>query len=224
MQPKDLKVPFTWDERMPFLQKRVFHIPRFYPNHHLFSFPEWNDAQIFGNQNPVCIEFCSGNGDWVAEKAKAHPEKNWVAVEMRFDRVKKICSKVDKQDLKNLFIVCGEAQVFAKEYLKDACVEEIYINFPDPWPKRRHGKHRLVQPTFVKDLMRILKKGKICTFVTDERLYLNEALSVFLNLARPVFEKPFYKTDCADYGSSWFHELWKQEGKTIYYTQFERCI
>lgn len=220
MKPKDLKAPFLWKERKPVIQNGIFHLPEYYTALQEFCFPQWNE--VFGNTNPVCIEFCAGNGTWIAEKARAEPEKNWVAVEMRFDRVQKIWSKIQNLSLSNLFIVCGEAYNFAHYFVPKASVQEIYINFPDPWPKRRHEKHRLMKTTFLDELALILKEKGSVTFVTDDYVYLESTLHLFQThaLFEPTYPAPYYVTEYSNYGTSWFEDLWREKGKNIQYTRW----
>ena len=89
MKPQDLIIPFSWDERRPCLLDRLWFIPSYYTDYEswkkLFSLTE-----IFPNNNNAIIEYCSGNGQWIIDKAKNHPESNWIAVEKRFDRARKI--------------------------------------------------------------------------------------------------------------------------------------
>lgn len=222
MKPKDLKIVIDAESTLPLLEDRVFFMPRAFLNHDKMLFPPWDDPSLFGNQNPVCIEYCSGNGAWIAEKALQSPEKNWLAVEMRFDRVQKIWSKIKNHQIKNLVVVRAEALSFSRFYLQSSSVDEVYINFPDPWPKRRHEKNRLMNVLFLEELARILKNGKSVTFVTDEEIYLKSTIKNFTR--HPKFQslcgEPHYFTDWEDYGISWFENLWREKGKTIFYTRF----
>lgn len=222
MKPKDLKFAFKWESRRPFLIDRVFYVPQYYFSHHEFSFPNWEDSLIFGNQNPVCIEFCAGNGAWIVQQAKKMTHLNWVAVEKRFDRVRQIWSKIKNEKLTNVFIIHSEAIAFTHNYLPDVSTEEIFINFPDPWPKLRHAKHRLMTPLFFDELARILKRGRKVTFVSDDFNYLTETINFFKK--HPSFEArfmdPYFITKWDNYGNSWFSDLWRKKGKTIRYTQW----
>src|SRR5579872_3724980 len=78
---KDLRIPFTWAERRPILLDRFFYLPKSYDGHERWGVFDWADPQVFGNQQPVIIEYCSGNGQWIGERAKQNPTVNWVAVE-----------------------------------------------------------------------------------------------------------------------------------------------
>lgn len=170
------------------------------------------------------MEYCSGNGDWVVGKALQFPEWNWVAVEKRFDRVRKIWSKMHNQGVKNLLIVCGEAMTFSREYLPDSCVEEIFINFPDPWPKRGHAKHRLIQPSFSEECARVVKQKGNLTLVTDHPDYSSQMIEVMLQSPGWIsrFPSPHYMTEWPGYGGSFFDTLWRAKGLTIHYHQFEK--
>lgn len=226
MKATDLKPFCTFEERRPLLREGVFFVPRHYSTHDQSLLPLF--SELFGNQNPVHVEYCSGNGDWILERALENPEKNWVAVEKRFDRVRKIWAKLRNHQLKNLLVVWGEALTFTQHYLPTSTIEEIHINFPDPWPKARHSKKRLIQPYFLDEMARILEKGKKITFVTDDLAYLQVTISHFREHSHfsPLYPSPFYTVDWKNYGTSWFENLWREKGREILYTQFvkqEEC-
>lgn len=220
MKPKDLKFPFKFEERKPTLINGVFFVPKYYKEHSPSLFPSF--ASLFGNNNPIKIEFCSGNGSWIAEKAKNDPECNYVAIEMRFDRGRKIWSKMINYGLKNLFIVIGEGFTFAQNYLASEIASEIFINFPDPHPKRRHAKHRLIQTDFIKELSRILKTDGKFTFVTDDASYLGETFSLFKENAS--FREGTLFEEIEGYGTSFFDALWRSKGRKIFYFQCRRAL
>lgn len=220
MKPKALKFPYRWEERKPQIVDRVLFVPEYYDHHRDFSCPSWQE--IFGNSNPVTIEFCTGNGTWLAERAK-DSSRNFVAVEWDFERVRKIWSKMKNYNLSNLFIVCGEAQVLVRDYLTGASVDEIYVNFPDPWPKEKHAKNRLFQAPFVRELAKILKLQGQITIVTDDEAYGEQIVREFLSssLWKTVFNEPYFITEWEGYGTSYFDTLWREKGKTIRYFQFK---
>ncbi len=223
MQPKNLKFPYTWEERHPEIKDGVLFVPDHYDQHQEWALPPWEE--IFGNSNPVIIEYCTGNGTWIAEKAK-DKSKNWIAVEWRFERVQKIWSKKKNQQLDNLFIVCGDAQIFIREYLKDQSINGVYVNFPDPWPKERHAKNRLFQTPFMKELSRTAKNGALLTVATDDPPYSEQLREVALGSGEwdPVFEAPHYVTSWEEYGASYFDSLWRGKGREIRYFQFTRKL
>jgi tRNA (guanine-N7-)-methyltransferase len=222
LSPKNLKYPFRWKDRRPYFADKVLYVPDYYPNHGEWRFPGWE--ALFGNAGPVNVEYCSGNGLWIVNKAREFPEKNWVAVEWQFERARKIWSKMKNDNLSNLLIVAGEALTFTQEYIPGGELDEVYVNFPDPWPKERHAKNRLFQEVFIDQLARVLKPQGTLTIATDDVTYsaqIGEKMcqSLFFS-AR--FKAPHYITEWPGYGDSYFDNLWRSQGKTIHYFQFER--
>jgi tRNA (guanine-N7-)-methyltransferase len=219
MKPKHLKFPYRFEQRRPELHDGVLFVPDFYDKHREWNFPTWQE--IFGNSNPVMIEYCTGNGTWIADKAK-DKKCNWVAVEWRFDRVQKIWSKKKNQALDNLLVVCGDAQVFIREYLKDLSVHGVYINFPDPWPKEKHAKNRLFQPSFISQMSRTVCPEGFMIVVTDDHVYAQQITETVLEnrFWEPRLPFPYYKTEWEGYGTSYFDRLWRDKGLEIKYFEF----
>lgn len=221
MKPKDLKMPYTFDERCVFLENGWMGIPSYYSKYEEFSFPGWD--VVFPKSQPIHIEYCSGNGRWIAEMAKRHPDKNWVAVEKRFDRVRKIWAKQQNEGIDNLFIVWGAAELFTKYYVPTASVQGVYINFPDPWPKDRHAKHRIVQTPFISLVEERLTDDGTVQLVTDDPDFMGQMVEVMqASELESSYPKPYYITDHPDYGSSWFEDLWREKGRTIHYLRYGR--
>jgi tRNA (guanine-N7-)-methyltransferase len=220
MKPNDLKRPYSFAERHPFLEDHIFHIPIYYDSYATFSLPPLRE--YFRNDQPVNVEFCSGNGDWIIEKATTQGEINWIAVERRFDRVRKIWSKLKNHQLSNLLIVYGEAFTFAHHYLLSNTIESVFINFPDPWPKVKHAKNRLLQPLFLKELARVLVAHGCLTFVTDDHPYMQQTISLLIknSFFSPCFPVPHHVEDLPNYGKSWFEALWRNKGKKILFARF----
>jgi len=220
MRPKDLKSEYSWQTRRPYVKDGILFVPKHYFEHETFVMPKL--SEIFSNHNPIHIEYCSGNGDWIIEKAKANPEINFIAVEMLFERVRKIYAKRENQGIKNLLIVCGEAQPFTKYYLEPNSTESVYVNFPDPWPKARHAKHRLIQASFLKELLRVMKQGGSFYFTTDDDTYAHSVAQLLSKQQEFAsdYPSPFFRTDIENYGYSFFKELWINKGKTIKYLKF----
>lgn len=224
MKPKDLKCPLKWDDRRPLLHEGVLFVPPYYDRHDEWKKLPWDDTALFGNTHPVSLEYCSGNGDWIIEKAKMDPTRNWIAVEKRFDRVRKIWSKRHNHGVTNLLIVCGEALTFTKHYVFSASIQEMFINFPDPWPKRGHAKHRLIQPTFVEEMARVAQKdGSVC-LVTDDEEYSRQMIREMRNSPhwQSHFPDPYYSSEWPAYGASFFDTLWREKGCTIRYHLFTK--
>jgi tRNA (guanine-N7-)-methyltransferase len=224
MKPKHLKSPRTWETREVIINDRIWYVPEYYDRFQDFKFPGWDAPELFGNKNPVYVEYCSGNGAWIEEKALSNPLVNWVAVEKKFERVRKIWSKIKNSDIKNLIVICGEGFSATTNYFPQASVSQVFINFPDPWPKRIHAKHRIIKPRFVEEMGRILMGQGAITLVTDDPDY--SSIMVECMTGNSSFESicpsPYYQTEHKEYGSSYFDQLWREMGKEIRYHQFHK--
>jgi len=218
----DLRIPFTWTERRPILLDRAMYIPGHYDHHSLWRTLDFSSDELFGNNNPVVIEFCCGNGQWIGEKAKAHPHLNWIGVDKLFERARKVWARIHRESIPNLFAVCSDASVFARHYVKSGSVQAVHINFPDPWPKFRHAKNRLIRKEFLHDLSLILEPGALAHFVTDDAPYLHWMLKELSDSPgwQPVYPAPYYQENLADFGRSFFGDLWAQQGRTIYHVKY----
>lgn len=217
-----MKSPFTWETRRSLICDQVLYVPEYYHKHDEFSFPGWESREVFGREAPLCVEFCTGNGAWIIEKARENPDQNWIAVELQFERVRKIWSKMHNYGLKNLFTVCGEALTFIKHYVQTNTFSSLYVNFPDPWPKEKHAKKRLLAPSFFQELARVAKPESLLTIATDHTEY---AISTIQHLQenrfwQSCYEEPYYKTDYPGYGTSYFDSLFRSQGFDIRYMQY----
>lgn len=204
---KDLKIPFSWEERHPVLLDRFFYLPAMY-DYQKKEFP------FFESDKPIAIEYCSGNGQWIGEKAKRHPEYNWIAVEKRFERARKIWLKLHREGIDNLVVVSGEGLAFTKFYAPK--VVAAYVNFPDPWPKLRHAKHRIMREEFLAEVAKILD-GMI-TCATDDTPYYEEMKLEFAKV--PEFKLLIDEKNWDGYGDSFFKALWQKRGREIHYVAY----
>ncbi|MDE3045664.1 MAG: tRNA (guanosine(46)-N7)-methyltransferase TrmB [Verrucomicrobiota bacterium] len=211
---EDLFIPFSWEERRPIFLERFFYMPKNYE----YQEQRFQWAELFGNEKPVHLEICSGNGQWIGERALQQPEVNWVGVELRFDRARKIWLKSFRENIPNLQVICGEGGAFLRCYAPPASVSQVFINFPDPWPKPRHAKHRIIQVPFLEALHAVVRSGGRVTLATDDVPYRDQMISEFSQVKG---WKRIEETDWSSYGDSYFANLWKGKGRTIYYLQYE---
>lgn len=212
----DLKIPFEWAERHPVLLEKCLYLPSRWEGPHLGS-GIWQEAGVFANPKlPLAVEFCCGNGQWVAAAAAKFPHLNWIAVEMDFYRAKKTWRQIYRSSLPNLFVVCGEALEFSKNYLAEESLSEAWVNFPDPWPKRHHAKHRLIQKPFESEMRRVLQKNAPLTLVTDDERYSSQMIQVFSSW-KSAFAPERFATELPGYGTSYFHALWQEQRRQIRY-------
>lgn len=190
-----------------------------------FQFPGWD--RLFIASQPVKIEYCSGNGLWLAERAQNEPNANWMGLELKFDRIKKIWSKIENRQLKNLLAVWGEGFDVTKRYIPDNSVSEVYVNFPDPWPKRRHAKYRIIQPLFAEQIHRILQPEGTVSLVTDDVDYSKQMVRVMTKQPgfASCYPEPHFVTEYPGYGPvSYFEDLWRSQGKGIRYHLFKKVL
>lgn len=136
-------------------------------------------AKLFLAANPLEVELGSGDGSFLLEYARRHPERNFIGVERLLGRVKKIDRKGRRLGLVNLRGVRIEAGYFLEFLLPQGCASAIHVYFPDPWPKRKHRKHRLVNERFTKMAARALLPGGVIYLRTDHGEYFEQMLAVF---------------------------------------------
>ena len=124
---------------------------------------KWN--KLFGNQNPINIEIGMGKGDFIIEMAKKNPNVNFIGIEM-FDSVMvRAVQKLENQNLDNLKLIRMDATYINDVF--DREIDTIYLNFSDPWPKKRHEKRRLTSHEFLKRYDLIFKGSKNIIQKTD---------------------------------------------------------
>ncbi|MCK5568132.1 MAG: tRNA (guanosine(46)-N7)-methyltransferase TrmB, partial [Spirochaetes bacterium] len=136
-------------------------------------------ANIFHNNNSLIVEIGSGNGHFLVERALKYPDNNYIGTDLLTGRAKKFYSKIEKRGLKNIVVFKGDARRFVWEFLYENTVEEFIILFPDPWPKQRHRKHRLLTAAFINMLKIRLVPGGMVTLATDYHEYRNRILDEF---------------------------------------------
>ena len=127
----------------------------------------------------VVLEIGSGMGETTVEIAKAHPEVDFVAVEVHGPGVGSLLNGVAAADLKNVKVIRHDALDVLEHMIGDGTLAAIHLFFPDPWPKKRHHKRRLVQPEFAALAARKLKDGGILHAATDWPDYAEHMNEVF---------------------------------------------
>lgn len=119
----------------------------------------------------VEVDLGAGDGGFVVERARRHPECDFLAVERLLGRVRKIARRATRAGLGNVRVLRIEASYAAEWLLPPGSVDAITVLFPDPWPKRRHHKNRLVQAEFLDACARALKPGGWLGLKTDDAPY-----------------------------------------------------
>ena len=134
--------------------------------------------QIFGRQAPKILEIGFGMGESTATIAQAHPENDYLGVEVHTPGVGSLLNQIEQFELTNLRIIQHDAVEVLQHMLPPACLNGIHIFFPDPWPKAKHHKRRLIQPALVARLCTHLKPGGYIHAATDWEDYAVQILHV----------------------------------------------
>ena len=132
---------------------------------------------IFNNDFGVTLEIGFGMGNTTAEIAQANPGKNYLGIEVHRPGIGKLLWEIEKRALFNIRIIENDAKLVIKDMLPEKSLDAIHIFFPDPWPKKRHHKRRLVQRPFTDNLAACIKPGGYLYMVTDWEDYALSALS-----------------------------------------------
>jgi tRNA (guanine-N7-)-methyltransferase len=133
---------------------------------------------LFGRRAARALEIGFGNGAHLAALAAAHPERDYVGVEVHRPGVGRLLLSIEERGLTNVRIVSHDAVAVLEEQIAPGSLDEVLILFPDPWPKKRHHKRRLVQSTFVAMLTQRLKCGAVLRLATDWQPYAEQMLEV----------------------------------------------
>lgn len=135
---------------------------------------------IFGRRAPLVLEIGSGMGETTAAIARAHPELDFLAVEVHGPGVGSLLNRLAAERLRNVRVLRHDALEVLEHMIPDGALAGVHLFFPDPWPKKRHHKRRLVQPSFAALLARKLAPGGIVHAATDWPDYAEHMDTVFL--------------------------------------------
>jgi len=142
-------------------------------------------AQLFGRAQPLEVELGCGDSSFLVEYARQHPERNFIGVERLLGRIRKLDRKGRRAGLTNLRGVRIECAYFLEYLLPAHSAEAVHVYFPDPWPKRRHWRHRLINERFPAVARQALQPGGTVYLRTDDQAYFEQMQAVFA--ASPEF-------------------------------------
>jgi tRNA (guanine-N7-)-methyltransferase len=127
---------------------------------------------IFERAAPLQVDLGCGDGSFLCELARQNPDKNFLGTEKLIGRVAKVCRKAAA--LENVRVLNVESSYAVRYLLPEASVETFYLLFPDPWPKRRHHRRRIVTHDFLNSVQRVLEPDGIVRVATDQRDYFEQ--------------------------------------------------
>lgn len=133
----------------------------------------------FDREAPLVVEVGFGNGEALAAMAAAEPDKNFVGIEVHEPGVGRLLNRVEEQRLSNVRVAMRDAVDVLGEQTASAGIDELRVYFPDPWPKKRHHKRRLIQPAFVELAADRLADGGLVHLATDWEPYAESMVEVF---------------------------------------------
>lgn len=120
---------------------------------------------VFNNSNPIHLEIGMGKGNFIIDKAIKNPDINFIGVELYESVMCRALEKLESKDLPNLRLICIDAKELDSVFYKE--IDTIYLNFSDPWPKKRHAKRRLTSHVFLPIYDSIFKEEKVIIQKTD---------------------------------------------------------
>lgn len=160
----------------PWAKDKVAEFPQYVVSDPTIWRGRWEER--FGNQQPLHIEVGSGKGQFIYGMAKAHPEINYIAIEIQLSVLIDILDKQLEEPLANLQILHVDGGAVT-DYFTPHEISQIYLNFSDPWPKTRHAKRRLTYHTFLSGYETILPPNGEIHFKTDNRGLFEYSLASF---------------------------------------------
>ena len=178
--------------------------------------------KVFENKHPVHIEIGSGRGEFLLQVAQQNPEINFIGIDLKEKRVKTIFRKLYKEKLTNVRI----AKIFLDKecikFLPPNSIEKIYLQHPDPWPKKKHFHRRIIQPQFIDILHKLLIKGGIVDIATDHEDYAIWIVEHFLERKdfTSIYKKGFTRESEKGHIETYFEKKKREEGFEPYFMMY----
>lgn len=140
--------------------------------------PTLDLTACFGRAAPCIMEIGFGNGVALLDMAQHNPQHNYLGIDVHRPGVANVCSQLEKRGITNVRVMCADVTEVLTRQITDAALAAILIFFPDPWPKQRHQKRRLIQPAFVDVLVQKLSVNGVLHLATDWEDYAKHMLKV----------------------------------------------
>lgn len=160
------------------------------------------------------VDLGCGDGSFLLEMARHHPEREFLGVERLLGRVRKVCKKITRGRLEHCRVLRLESGYVVEWLLPEAGVSRLHLLCPDPWPKVRHHRRRLVQVEFLGAVHKALEPGGEFLFMTDHEEYFQWAVEKVAEFGR--FERMEWEDDSFFYPKTDFQQLWESEGKPMW--------
>ena len=138
----------------------------------------WDDVALFGRAAPLEVELGSGKGLFLSSAAGLRPERNFLGLEIARKYAEFAAARLAKLQRTNAVMVSGDGLRVFRERLRDVSVAAVHVYFPDPWWKKRHRKRRVLNASFLADVLRVLVPGGELHFWTDVEEYFTTSLEL----------------------------------------------
>lgn len=171
---------------------------------------------LFGNANPVILEIGSGKGRFLIGSAAERPDENFIGIEKSLHYHRVIRDRVLKRGLENVRLFNFDAFAVMQKMFADESIAEIHIYFPDPWPRKREQKRRIIRAEALAEMRRILVPGGSGIYVTDHKEYFEAAAPVIASFFRSETRIP----GPDDLPRTNYEAKYRAEGREIYEVRF----
>jgi tRNA (guanine-N7-)-methyltransferase len=192
------------------------------PRHYERSAFLYPAVALDGAGKKLIVEVGPGRGDFLFHMAELHPAALVVGIEIKGKRVDKLIARTERRGLRNVRLIQDDARAALPRHFNQCAVDEIHVQFPDPWPKHRHAKNRSMNEGFLTSCLRALKPGGTLTFITDHRPYAEEVAKRIMQF--PQFESCYAESmmrDAPDAFPTFFAQKWISEGREITYQKYQ---
>jgi len=175
-------------------------------------------TDFFGKPGPIEVEIGCGKGGFLVDYTTLHPDLPFLAIENEASIAYHAASRIARRDhLPHARLVLGDAFYFLRDFLPQSCVQTFHMYFPDPWPKKRHHKFRLLKPAFLEVVRRAALPGALFHWGTDHAEYHEEASAFFA--ATPWLQMVDPDAPPTEGIQTNFEKKYRAQGKPIY-----RCV
>jgi tRNA (guanine-N7-)-methyltransferase len=180
-------------------------------------------SSMFGNENPVEVEIGCGKGRFTITSAETFHDVNYVGIERAPHYFRLMKERVAKRGLGNVRLLMDDGGYLVEKFIADQSVSAYHIYFPDPWPKKRHRKRRLIKPVFIDQVVRTLIEGGTLDIATDYEQYFDEATE-FLNGTAALKKMDMLPERVRTLGTGMtnFEVKYVAEGREIYRAGYQR--
>lgn len=185
-------------------------------------FRRYSPSDIFGNDHPLEIDLGCGDGKFLVEMAQHFPKRNFLGIERLLGRVRGVSRKIEQLGLKNAKVLRLESQYTLEWLLEKNSISRLHLLCPDPWPKARHHKRRLVQEPFLKALEQALCHNGELLFKTDHPEYhewVCEEMQAYGRYTALEWPEP-PSANALFYPKTDFQLHWESQGKPIHRLRF----